>query len=165
MEIFKRPREMSARVTSWPHWIGVLRVRTTTKDSGESYRGGTVTFRSAEGDAWAARACSQRKRRDAWRRVDGRLVPALVGVTVTRSGAPDSVVPGENWGGQRRRAYSQRRRWGAWWHVDRRLVLAPVGVAVARRGAPDSVVAGENLGGRRRRPAANSGGRRRNSGR
>jgi len=70
-----------------------LRVRTAVEDSGESYEGGAVTFRSEEGGAWAARACLQRRKT---RRVDGRLVPALVGVAVARRGAPDPVVAGEN---------------------------------------------------------------------
>ena len=111
METFKQPRDMSARVTSGPHWIRVLRVRTTAEDSGESYGGGVVTFRSAEGGAWVARACSQRRKT---RRVDGRLVPALLGVAVARRGAPDPVVAGENWGGRRRRTCSQQRRSAAW---------------------------------------------------
>jgi len=32
----------------------------------------------------------------AWRRVDGRLVPTLVGVAIPRRGAPYPVVSGEN---------------------------------------------------------------------
>jgi len=42
-----------------------LRVR-TAEGSDESYGGGAMTFRSAEGGAWVARACSQRRRCGAW---------------------------------------------------------------------------------------------------
>jgi len=73
-----------------------LRVRTTAEGSGESYGGGAVTFRSTKGGAWAARACSQRRRCGTWRRVDGRLVLAPVGVAVARRGTSDPVVAGEN---------------------------------------------------------------------
>jgi len=47
MEIFKRPREISARVTSRPHKNGVLRVRTSTGGFGESY-GGVAPWHSEQ---------------------------------------------------------------------------------------------------------------------
>jgi len=45
-------------VTFGPHRNKVLRVKTIAEGSDESYGGGAVTFRAAEGGAWTARACS-----------------------------------------------------------------------------------------------------------
>ena len=73
-----------------------LKVRTDKGGSDEHYGGGAVTFQAAEGGAWNARACSQQRKRGAWRRVDECLISAPVRVAVARRGTPDQVVAGEN---------------------------------------------------------------------